>query len=99
MPAEKSPITMSMSGLLNEPLRTWLGPVEPTIKKILAFDQLQRLYDEARGPEAPGDGTVGSLLRLLQITYELDESELQHIPTTGPVVVVANHPFGLLEGA
>jgi putative hemolysin len=32
------------------------------------------------------------------VKFELDERELQQIPRTGPAVVVANHPYGGLEG-
>jgi putative hemolysin len=39
------------------------------------------------------------LLRHLSVTYRLGESDLQQIPREGPVVIVANHPFGILEGA
>src|SRR5690348_4807300 len=37
-------------------------------------------------------------LRELDIAIALADSELRHIPATGPVVVVANHPFGALDG-
>ena len=39
------------------------------------------------------------LLSRLAVTYRTGERDLQQIPRTGPVVIVANHPFGLLEGA
>ena len=39
------------------------------------------------------------LLQHLSVTYRLGERDLQQIPREGPVVIVANHPFGMLEGA
>ena len=39
------------------------------------------------------------LLQRLAVTYRVADRDLQHIPRKGPVVVVANHPFGILEGA
>jgi len=39
------------------------------------------------------------LLHRLAVTCRLAEQDLRHIPHSGPVVIVANHPFGILEGA
>jgi putative hemolysin len=48
------------------------------------------------------EGEVRSLpehvLNSLAITYRIGERDLQQIPRGGPVVIVANHPFGILEG-
>ena len=41
---------------------------------------------------------LDGLLRELQVTYRIDPTDLARIPTIGPVVAVANHPFGMLEG-
>jgi putative hemolysin len=40
-----------------------------------------------------------AMLDGLNVELQLEESELAKIPAQGPCVVVANHPFGLLEGA
>lgn len=40
-----------------------------------------------------------AMLDGLNIELPMDDSELKKIPARGPCVVVANHPFGLLEGA
>ena len=41
---------------------------------------------------------VGKALNLLGVEVELDSRELKRIPKSGPSVVVANHPFGVVEG-
>ena len=38
------------------------------------------------------------LLGNLDIHYHADPADLERLPASGPVLVVANHPFGLLEG-
>jgi putative hemolysin len=38
------------------------------------------------------------MLRQLDIGYEIQASDRERIPASGPVLVVANHPFGMLEG-
>ncbi|RTZ14932.1 lysophospholipid acyltransferase family protein [Vibrio aquaticus] len=37
-------------------------------------------------------------LEVLGIDYRINQGSLSHIPTTGPTVVVANHPLGCVEG-
>jgi putative hemolysin len=67
------------------------------LKKFLQIDRLEITYEKAR---SSGAGTMfESLLRELQVTYQMDPSDLARIPETGAVVAVANHPFGMLEGA
>ncbi len=46
-----------------------------------------------------GVGSVFSrLLRALDVQYNVSETDLERIPTKGGLVVVANHPFGILDG-
>ncbi|SPE40273.1 putative hemolysin [Candidatus Sulfopaludibacter sp. SbA3] len=87
--------SLSISGLLDEPLRSFLNPMEPAIRKLLSLDRLWDLVDNARS----GSDAVGRLLSLLSITFQIDAAELNRVPLAGPVLVVSNHPFGLLEGA
>jgi putative hemolysin len=98
MPTQLTRQSLSIRRFFNEPLRSLLNPAEPAIQKIFAFDELWQVYEAARTQSA-GAGAVERVLDLLSITYELAPSELEHIPKSGPVLAVANHPFGLLEGA
>ncbi len=40
----------------------------------------------------------GRLLRALNVEYKVAENDLASIPKKGPTIVVANHPFGILDG-
>jgi putative hemolysin len=98
MQIQSAPDLPSVSGLLDEPLRGLLRPVEPAIERLLSFDRLRQVFLAARrGGE--GAGAIHRLLALLGITVHVDPDALRRIPAEGPVVAVANHPFGLLEGA
>jgi putative hemolysin len=67
------------------------------VKKFLQIDRLEVTYQKAR---SSGAGTMfESLLRELQVSCQMDPSDLARIPASGAVVAVANHPFGMLEGA
>ena len=71
--------------------------IESVLEKITGLHRLDQMYQQL--PQADDD------IQFLQITLELFkinwhtlENELNNIPTKGPAIVVANHPFGALEG-
>lgn len=66
-------------------------------EKLLLLDRLRELYQKVSKPD--GRPILENLLHELQISYEVAAEDLAGIPKTGPVVLVANHPFGMLEGA
>jgi putative hemolysin len=41
---------------------------------------------------------IDSILDQLNVSVEISEAELANIPTKGPFIAVANHPFGGIEG-
>jgi len=49
-----------------------------------------------RSPDGFG---FGSLLAAMRVELRVDSANIARVPTSGPVVVVANHPFGMLDGA
>lgn len=67
------------------------------LEKLLMLERLECVYSEARRG-ADGGPMFGPLLAALGISCECAAEDLARIPARGPVVVVANHPFGLLEG-
>lgn len=64
--------------------------------RLLSLDRLQDLYRCTRGS---GSGTIlRRLLDELQVECEVTTADLAHVPVTGAVMVLANHPHGLLDG-
>src|SRR6201991_5117319 len=46
-------------------------------------------------------GTVDfweAAMRLMRLSVEYDPKKLDALPRSGPLVIVANHPFGLIDG-
>src|SRR5262245_60444211 len=64
----------------------------------LVFERLANIYRQARGRATSPSEFAAHALDFLQVRFELDERQLEQIPRTGPAVVVANHPYGGLEG-
>jgi len=87
----------SVLGLVDESVRAFLNPLEPAIDRLLAFDQLRRSIEAARRAR-DGETTISRFLRQLGVTVNVDPAELTRIPREGPLLAVANHPFGMLEG-
>lgn len=80
-----------------DPVRRGLmKALRPGLEMVLKFGDLNRIHDAAisRG----GSDPYAALLEAMGISVEVDAAELARIPTEGPVVVVANHPFGGIEG-
>lgn len=67
------------------------------LDRLLLWQRLRALYGKLR---LAGDRPlVAALLAELRIRCEVDAEDRARIPVSGPVIVVANHPFGMLEGA
>ena len=69
------------------------GPLE----WLLSVDQLNDTYARCRGA-AGLDAFLARVLESLDVRYRVAQPDLDRIPKAGPVVVVANHPFGALDG-
>jgi len=65
-------------------------------EKFLFLNRLRDLYQKVRRPD--GSSILENLLKELQITYKVECEDLAAIPKTGSAILVANHPFGMLEG-
>jgi putative hemolysin len=77
--------------------RAALGVAAPVIERILGLSALAQMYDEATGPTLVDDFPERAL-RQLDIAWSVPDSALARIPAEGPLVVVANHPFGAADG-
>jgi len=66
-------------------------------EKFIPVDKVRELYRRVqRSPEGFG---LENLLAEMRVGLRVDAADTARIPAKGPVVVVANHPFGMLDGA
>ncbi len=60
--------------------------------------RLLRLYREQADHRRPGETFFDAAVRLLALDVRFDAQALSAIPRAGPVLFVANHPYGVLDG-
>lgn len=64
--------------------------------KFIPLDQARELYQRVR--QAPQGFWLEALLEEMKVKLEVQPADLERIPVKGPLVAVANHPFGVLDG-
>ena len=84
---------------------TYAAPEDPawrrglihSIEQLTGKPRLWRLYaDYCAGPVSPD--FFAEAIERLALTVDIERRELARIPRDGPLVVVANHPFGVVDG-
>ncbi len=80
----------------NQPhrLSPWLAK---PLEELLCFPRLNALYHHVSHISTP-QAFLDASLRLLNIQVRVAPEDRVRIPVTGPLVVIANHPFGVIEG-
>jgi putative hemolysin len=71
--------------------------VETTVNRVLSLSEVNRLYAQLPTLEAQHN-YFPTILRTLSVGYEVTDEDRAKIPAQGPLIVVANHPFGAVDG-
>jgi putative hemolysin len=85
---------------------SYADPADPLVKqwaikaieRVTGQPRLKRLYMENRRKPVPGESFFDAAVRKLELKLNLRWDRLMQIPATGPVVIVSNHPYGVLDG-
>ncbi|HLJ47841.1 MAG TPA: GNAT family N-acyltransferase [Bryobacteraceae bacterium] len=73
------------------------APFRRFLHTALGLSELDKLYAQARACSS-GESLSRSTLGLLHVTLNIEPRDIARVPSSGPIVLVSNHPFGLLDG-
>src|SRR5271170_7941642 len=73
------------------------APMEGALERLFLLDRLEEVYRQIRANPCSLQ-FFQRVLQVLNVRTLVTDSDLARVPTEGPVVVVANHPFGMIEG-
>lgn len=68
------------------------------LERLTGQMKLRRLYEDFQSRPLPDEDFFAAGIRLLDLRLDHDPLDLDKIPASGPLVVVANHPFGVVDG-
>ena len=73
-----------------------LKKLAPAFMKLLKLDDINVAYDHIAAKE--GIAFVDEVLKEFHINYHLSDSDHANIPKTEPFILIANHPYGGIDG-
>lgn len=76
----------------------WRRALIESLETLSGRPTIERLYNAMRHGDTPAIGLWGAALEQLQVKMEYSASQLAKAPAEGPLVFVANHPFGVVDG-
>jgi putative hemolysin len=98
---DSAPRLIDLRNGINGPVkRSLFRLIEGPVEKVLSLGAINQAYARSLSLQQQGEDRdyFSTVLRTLDISYQLSDEDRAKIPTSGPVLVVANHPFGALDG-
>ncbi len=97
MPTAAPRIPFSVPPILPQTLRAWAEPLGLALHWLLIPAEVMDSFENARR-SGTGVRFARRLLESLDIRFRMDDGDLERIPARGPAMIVANHPYGIVEG-
>jgi len=94
-PASPFRIGVSSKNTIGQKL---LKPSARLLERFFLLDHLEEIYGKIQRSGGSGH-FLAKFLEEMKVTYEISDVDRALIPREGPVIVVANHPYGGIESA
>lgn len=90
----------------DKPRITYVQPTDPwmirqcvsALEVLFGRRRMEAVYHELKAPDFDLGTFFDSALNRAGLTVNYDHAQLAKIPKSDPLVLVANHPFGILDG-
>ncbi|MFO1058562.1 MAG: lysophospholipid acyltransferase family protein [Dongiaceae bacterium] len=69
-----------------------------SIERVSGQPRIKRMYFDYQARRRPREQFWNDAVAALRLAVDLDRPAAEVLPATGPLVVVANHPFGVVDG-
>ena len=91
---------------MDESAFTYADPADPFLKRLAigalevatGRNRLRRLYFQHQAGGWEGASFFDVAIKALSLDLRYDADQLAALPKHGPLVIIANHPFGVLDG-
>lgn len=97
MPASQSRAKSDGQSLRLSTMPQLPGWLAPLLNSGGGLKPLMQAIEELPSEDGPARFAIAALERF-GVSFELSDQDLKNLPATGPVVIVANHPFGGIDG-
>jgi putative hemolysin len=106
IPKQSNPATVTKRNIQKVDTFSYASPDDPPFRRLLiraieimtGQPKLKRMYLTNQTHPIAGETFWDAAVRHLALKVDFDRAALASIPATGPCVIVANHPFGVLDG-
>ncbi len=68
------------------------------VEKVTGQPKLERMYREWSANPTPNENVFAAAMRLMRVKLEIDPEKLAAVPRHGSLLIIANHPFGVVDG-
>ncbi len=96
--SDEKPFKIDTQTVANPVMRVGLGLTKGIIEKSLCFPAMNQIYLQAVENRDVSMSFVCRALQAMNVSWRVQCASNDPIPSEGPVVAVANHPFGGIEG-